>query len=218
MSSSPQGSGVVSQGRSEHSDGTSASNPGPPSSEFRTAIATEVGSFLARALSGASRGTSGRDRLSLQSTYYIILADYQGRRPTEPLICNSFARVREHCCRGRSVFVGLPSQVEASIALRTAAFEWPLAGINASQSGSEKLAPDRPFPFPGVQDYLLEGTAVHIGTLQAPRAAEGSCTVQVIAIGLFEGKLLVCLPQTAWHRQSARRLLAPSSLKKGVHC
>ena len=127
-SSSLQGSGGVNQGRSEYSDGTSAANPGPPSSEFRAAIAAEVGSFLARALSGASRGTSGRDRLSLQSKYYIILADYQGRRPTEPLICNTFARVREHCCRGpdrgQSVFVGLPSQVEASVALRTAGFEW----------------------------------------------------------------------------------------------
>ena len=88
----------------------------------------------------------------------------------------------------------------------------------ASQSGSEELAPDRPFPCPGVQDNLPEGTAVHIGTLQAARATEGSLSVQVIAIHLFEGKLLVCLPQTAWRRQGARRLLAPNSLKKGVHC
>ena len=42
----------------------------------------------------------------------------------------------------------------------------------ASFSGSEGVPPDRPFPFPGVQDYLLEGTAVYIGTLSA-RSAQG---------------------------------------------
>ena len=88
----------------------------------------------------------------------------------------------------------------------------------ATPSGSEGLPPDRPFPFPGVQDYLLEGTAVYIGTLTARTAAEALTTAQVVAIGVFEGQLLVCLPQTAWHRLSARRLLAPGSLKKGVHC
>ena len=88
----------------------------------------------------------------------------------------------------------------------------------ASHSGSEGVPPDRPFPFPGVQDYLLEGTAVYIGTLSAKSAAGALTTVQVVAIGVFEGQLLVCLPQTAWHRLSARRLLAPGSLKKGVHC
>ena len=88
----------------------------------------------------------------------------------------------------------------------------------ASLSGSEGVPPDRPFPFPGVQDYLLEGTAVYIGTLSARSAAGAPTTIQVVAIGVFEGQLLVCLPQTAWHRLSARRLLGPGSLKKGVHC
>ncbi|OLP82738.1 hypothetical protein AK812_SmicGene36576 [Symbiodinium microadriaticum] len=44
----------------------------------------------------------------------------------------------------------------------------------ASQSGSEELAPDRPFPFPGVQDYLLEGTAVHMHRVVAGSADDPS--------------------------------------------
>ena len=87
----------------------------------------------------------------------------------------------------------------------------------ATPSRSELLGPEHPFPFPGVQDYLLEGTAVHIGELTAPASAGGQTSVQVIAIGVFEGKLLVALPQTAWHRVAARRLLAVDTLKKPVH-
>ena len=119
---------------SVHSDGSSAANPGPPTSGFRTAVAQDVGGFLARALAGVIRGTSGRDRLSLQSKYYIILANFEGRRAREPLVCTSFARVREHCCRGpergQSVFVGLPSQAEVAEALRAAGCEWPSRGLN----------------------------------------------------------------------------------------
>ena len=74
------------------------------------------------------------------------------------------------------------------------------------------------FPFRAFRNFLLEGTAVYIGTLTAKSATGAPTTVQVVAIGVFEGQLLVCLPQTAWHRLSARRLLAPGSLKKGVHC
>ena len=87
----------------------------------------------------------------------------------------------------------------------------------ATPSGSEQLHPDRPFPFPGIQDYLLEGTNVFVGTLTAPAAAGGQTKTQVVALGLFEGKLLVALPQTAWHRVAARRLLGPDSIRKTVH-
>ena len=75
-----------------HADGSSSANPGPPTSHFRTAIAEDVGAWLARALSGAYRGTSGRDRLALQSRYYIVLANFRGQRPSEPLVCSSFFR------------------------------------------------------------------------------------------------------------------------------
>ena len=69
----------------------------------------------------------------------------------------------------------------------------------ATPSGSEQLSPEHPFPFPGIQDYLLEGIAVYVGTLTAPAATGGQTTVQIIALGLYENKLLVALPQTAWH-------------------
>ena len=117
-----------------HPDGTSTANPGPPTSQFRTAIAEDVGAWLTRALSGAFRGSSGRDRLALQSRYYIVLVNFQGQRASEPLVCSSFSGVRQHCCqgpdRGQSVFVGLPSQAEVSVALRAAGLSWPSGGLN----------------------------------------------------------------------------------------
>ena len=99
---------------SVHPDGTSSANPGPPSSLFRAAIAEDVGSFLSRALSGVNRGSSGRDRLALQSKY-------QGQRPPEPLICTSFAGVRQHCCWG-----GL---TEANLCLWDCPHNWKLQSL-----------------------------------------------------------------------------------------
>ena len=131
------GSGGVDLSRApalSSEDGSSETNPGPPSSAFRVSVAKQVGGFLRRALDGLPRGTSGRDRLSLQSKYYVVLADFEGRRPSEPLICTAFDRVRRHCHRGpqrgASVFVGLPSQAEVGVALTEAGLVWPSGGLN----------------------------------------------------------------------------------------
>ena len=62
---------------------------------------------------------------------------------------------------------------------------------------------------------LLEGTAVHIGTLQAARATEGSLSVQVIV--LKESFLFVFRRLHGTARVQGG-FWPPNSLKKGVHC
>ena len=44
----------------------------------------------------------------------------------------------------------------------------------------------------------------------------GSPALQVILISRFEGKTLVALPHSVWHRQVARRILPPGSLAKAT--
>ena len=84
-------------------DGSSETNPGPPTSEFRVRVAEDVGHFLARALRGGARGPSGRDRLSLASKIYIICRDAAGLTFPEPLVTSSFTRVKELCLAGAEV-------------------------------------------------------------------------------------------------------------------
>ncbi|CAE7248000.1 unnamed protein product [Symbiodinium sp. CCMP2592] len=92
-------------------DRSSRSNPGPPNSSFRTAVAKEVGQFLRRALDGGHLRTSGRSALTLSSKYYIVLADFEGRRFSEPCVFSAFAPAKALCIRGpdkgQSIFVGL---------------------------------------------------------------------------------------------------------------
>ncbi|CAE6927060.1 unnamed protein product [Symbiodinium sp. CCMP2592] len=109
-------------------DRSSRSNPGPPNSSFRTAVAKEVGQFLRRALDGGHLRTSGRSALTLSSKYYIVLADFEGRRFSEPCVFSAFAQAKALCIRGpdkgQSIFVGLPSQAECAVALREAGLSW----------------------------------------------------------------------------------------------
>ena len=103
---------------------------------FRASVAREIGRFLGRAVRGENRGTSGRDKVSLPFRIYIVLAPFSGEPYTEPKLFSRFCSVKELCKRGpdtgRSVFVGLPSQWEALIALREAGFSWPASGIDAN--------------------------------------------------------------------------------------
>ena len=115
-------------------DGSSRGNPGAPTSQFRVNVAREVGFFLRRALSGEYLRGSGRSSLNLSSRYYIILCDYEGRRFAEPCIFSSFAPCKALCLRGpdkgRSIFVGLPTQSEVAEALRAAELSWPSCGLD----------------------------------------------------------------------------------------
>ena len=115
-------------------DGSSRLNPGAPTSQFRTAVAQEVGRFLRRAVDGGHLRSSGRNNLDLTSRYYVVLRDFEGRDFAEPCVFTTFGPCKALCCRGpdkgRSVFVGLPTQAEVAEALRTAGFSWPSEGLD----------------------------------------------------------------------------------------
>lgn len=95
--------------------------------EFRQQVARDVGRFLRRALTGDHRQNSGRDRLKLRSTCYLIVKDYEGRTYERPVrLETQFNKVVALCKRGDSwgdsIFVGLPSVEEARIAATEAGF------------------------------------------------------------------------------------------------
>ena len=122
-------------------DGSSASQPGPPTSQFRIGVAQGVGRFLAGRLRGQTTGSSGRESLALSSRLYIVCRDAQGKSYNPPIVTSSFARVKQLCfltadrrdC-GASVFIGLPSQAEVRIAIAAADLSCPsLSGDGGSQ-------------------------------------------------------------------------------------
>jgi hypothetical protein len=108
-------------------------------STLRVEVAEEVGRFLGRALRGEHRGVSGRQKVNLSSRVYIALAGYDGQHFPTPRLFSSFNQVRELCQRGPdsgdSIYVGLPSQAEAALALRAAGLNWPAEGIDGRDRG-----------------------------------------------------------------------------------
>ena len=99
--------------------------------DARTRLAAQIGAFLRRGAAGQHRGTSGRDRLSLASTCYIVVVDYEGNHLNPPGYFTSFSVVKGLCKRGHrcgsSVFVGFASTWEAIVALGAGGFEIPPA-------------------------------------------------------------------------------------------
>ena len=97
--------------------------------EERRSIARDAGRFLARALQGDHRGTSGRERLKLQSRVYILAKDIGGQVYEPVKIFRSFAAiqplVKHGFSCGESVFIGLPTIWEAKEAVRSAGLTWP---------------------------------------------------------------------------------------------
>lgn len=78
-----------------------------------------------------STAAGGRERLNpLQSRIYVVLRDYNGLVTEHPArIFSRFSAVKALCFRagspGDSVFVGLPSQREARLAVEAAGCSWP---------------------------------------------------------------------------------------------
>ena len=101
----------------------------PTSDSKRRLLAEEIGHFLRRCVQGVFRGSSGRDRLALQSRLYIVIADYQGNIFDPPLFFSAFAPVRSRCkegsCCGRAIFIGFATKWEARVALTAGGFSLP---------------------------------------------------------------------------------------------
>ncbi|CAL1144211.1 unnamed protein product [Cladocopium goreaui] len=118
---------VITSGEPEQAPIPEARIPGLTWVE-REEIATEVGRFLRRSLSGVHRGSSGRDALPLASRFWIVVRDFQGTvyDPVRVFCKWSSARalVKRGASAGDSVFVGLPSQREVDRAVRAGGFAW----------------------------------------------------------------------------------------------
>ena len=80
----------------------------------RAAACREIGLFLRRSLDGVHRGSSGRDRLPLQSRYWIVARDFSGAVYSPIKVCRNFGECAACCKRGsdcgQSIFVGLPAR------------------------------------------------------------------------------------------------------------
>lgn len=96
----------------------------------REAICDQIGRFLARSISGAHRGSSGRDKIPLASRLWVVVRDYSGQIYTPVKVVKSWASCKVLCkpsnheC-GDSVFVGLPSEREARRVVQAAQLTWP---------------------------------------------------------------------------------------------
>jgi hypothetical protein len=106
------------------------SDTGPYTWTFREEVAKEIGEFLKRSLQGQHRGESGRDKIKgLQNRLYIVARDAEGKVYNPALVLKAFQRVKTLCYKngswGDSIFVGLPSYTEASIAVHHAGLQWP---------------------------------------------------------------------------------------------
>ena len=127
---------VISRHGSIQQPAESFGSPKPSTTEIlvgdtegRVQLARQIGAFLRRCRDGQPRGGSGRDRLKLQSRYYIILATYAGEFLADPLVVDNFAEVRRLCKRGpdlgESVFIGVPTQWETRLVLESGGFAVP---------------------------------------------------------------------------------------------
>ena len=111
-----------------------ADSPGASSAPLvteadRRRIAEEAGAFLRRSLDGDHRGGSGRSRVPLPSTVYILARDINGVCYDPVKIFYNWSSLR-HLVKNQSscqdsVFIGLPTIWEAKICVASARLSWP---------------------------------------------------------------------------------------------
>ena len=100
----------------------------PISWEERDQIARGIGAWIRRCLDGVPRQSSGRDRIPLQSRYWVVVKSITGEVYNPPLVFNCWYRAKSLVKRGSltgdSIFFGVPSQREASTAILAAGLQW----------------------------------------------------------------------------------------------
>lgn len=110
-------------------EAVSASSPRSLSRAERQALAGRMGAWVARALVGEHRGSSGRDENALSSNLWLVFRTFEGKVLDPVRVCKSFAQAKVLVMRGSdlgpSVFVGLPSEWEAKLVVAAAGKQWP---------------------------------------------------------------------------------------------
>lgn len=125
----------------ERENSQSAYNPGPfparvgghlESEELtRSQAAIDTGKFILRCLTGQARGPSGRRKLNLPNSIYLVVRDYQGRvydHPVKIFTAYSGARAIVAGPRGDfgdSIFCGFHEEWEARLAVSEAGLTYP---------------------------------------------------------------------------------------------
>jgi hypothetical protein len=91
-------------------------------------VAPEIGLFLQRGLRGKHGGDSGRNKLQgLQNKIYVIVRNAESKVYNHPALVVRSVTALCYCSGswGDCIFVHLPTQREASIAVAEAGFDWP---------------------------------------------------------------------------------------------
>lgn len=98
--------------------------------EEREGICEQIGRFIDHKLRGLLIGDSGRDNIPLKSRFWIVARDFSGRDFNPPRIFDrwnsALGVVKEGNSFGRSVFVGIPSERECKVVVKSAGLRWPL--------------------------------------------------------------------------------------------
>lgn len=123
-----------------HSPAPSASgefevvDPAEASSELsaeRIAIAEQIGRWITRCLRAEHRGLSGREKLSLQSKFYVVVRGFDLVVHDPPLVFTSWSQTKtvthQHGQPGDSIFVGVPSKAEVRAVITAANLSLPAA-------------------------------------------------------------------------------------------
>ena len=97
---------------------------------LRARIAKEIGIWLKRSLDGERVGASPRSLIEHKSRIYILIRDIKGNLFTKPArIFRTWGSLKPHVeaggSFGDSIFIGVPSQKEALIAVTEGGFSWP---------------------------------------------------------------------------------------------
>lgn len=95
----------------------------------RLLVAQQIGAWIRRCLSGEARGLSGREKLNLQSRFYIVVRGFDLVVHDPPLVFPSWSGAKAACYShgqpGDSIFVGVPSKAEVRAVLVAAGLSLP---------------------------------------------------------------------------------------------
>eukprot|EP00438_Fugacium_kawagutii_P018100 Skav210874 [mRNA] locus=scaffold1173:118408:120490:+ [translate_table: standard] len=110
----------------------------------RREIAEGAGRFIKRSLNGDHRGTSGRERLRLQSRIYVLFRDHSGRCYNPVRVFETFSAlqplVKPRGDPGDSIFIGFPTKWEAKICSEEAGEIATVAIILLAEVGGRLVA------------------------------------------------------------------------------
>ena len=96
----------------------------------RESVCEQIARFVVKALNNEYHGTSGRDKINIPSSVWIVFRDFNGQRHNPVLVYNRFSYCSAVVKRGgnnlgKSVFVGLPTVGEAKRVVGLAGLLWP---------------------------------------------------------------------------------------------